>query len=612
MKIACIIIATLVVVTVFVVKNSYDIVKLVVRKSTDAYTEVNAEGFNAIFQNPNESTKPEYPHPESKYANENSYPFVYSFKENFFPGVFSRAKHNAVRSFYAIITKYNFYLDKIGSFFQKINYLNSGIAIFTAAKLFWGKTTSRIQKVFGFNVNRPILIIAVLVTNVVSRHFAVNYNISYFTYVFSISNAGEAATATFKNILSGGTDYFSSISLIKKCPSIITSTLHPYILYLEHVSDLFSQRNLISQVTSHFTSLDVISGKCNNLPYIDVNQQAHILKKKAILAMHPNGYPSHPFSWSLLGIDSVVHSIHAITPRTCNQRMSLVLLEHLERIHLVRFFCHVSPVVHSTEYITTVDTTVGENPSTVIVAVSHEDKAAFFREYINNVADMDVFTDKGQIERIIAEPLQRQAVRCHYTIPEDENPQESNAVLGNGNANARIAFLNYDPKIAAQLIQFDIDIKNFIRHMCDDRLKYEFVNSTNVSEQGYSKKPHIYGNTLVRKVFDFEKTIKESWPELKDNRKFRWKVTGEQIYARLLEDEIKLSIDPIGYEAECVKKTNNLVCENDNINTHFDKMSTWPDIDYVPSIDPYSLRSSNASWASGESGQNNVHRREIR
>ena len=67
------------------------------------------------------------------------------------------------------------------------------------------------------------------------------------------------------------------------------------------------------------------------------------------------------------------------------------------------------------------------------------------------------------------------------------------------------------------------------------------------------------------------------------------------MYARLLEDEIKISINPIGYEAECVKKTNNLVCENANINTHFQKMSAYPNIDYVPSIDPYSFRSSNAS-----------------
>jgi hypothetical protein len=84
-----------------------------------------------------------------------------------------------------------------------------------------------------------------------------------------------------------------------------------------------------------------------------------------------------------------------------------------------------------------------------------------------------------------------------------------------------MAFFNHDPRMASELAEFDVDLKNAIRYICEDQLKHQPVDANNKNAQGFVKKPVVFNNTLVRKVFDFELTIKKTWPQYVAERVFR-------------------------------------------------------------------------------------------
>lgn len=286
--------------TTFALKASYTFIKsssTLNPKIFDISTQ--AGDFNSIFVNPNEFTKPEYFGPERApdgiKVDYHSYPFVYSFKENFFPGVFSIAKHEAIMALYSRVRSQEFYLGKILNFFTILNTFNLTLCVYSIFKIFGDKDNPITQKIFGFTINIPVLVTSIILTSVISMYASVFYTAYGFEYCFDYYLGYIKISGMKKLAMDNIVGEFKAIALDRiRCITVrsklFTATLNPIQFYAETYSGHFTRRNLISLVTSHFTSRDVISGKCHMNQFIDKFQKEHIIKKIHNLNILPANY----------------------------------------------------------------------------------------------------------------------------------------------------------------------------------------------------------------------------------------------------------------------------------------------------------------------------------
>jgi hypothetical protein len=84
---------------------------------------------------------------------------------------------------------------------------------------------------------------------------ALHYHNCFFTNLF-IARIGPAE---FKDILKGSYTYLGGVLRIPTCDSKPKLLIHPLRLLFEHTSGFFTKRNIISRITPHFTTLDIIA-----------------------------------------------------------------------------------------------------------------------------------------------------------------------------------------------------------------------------------------------------------------------------------------------------------------------------------------------------------------
>jgi hypothetical protein len=150
----------------FISVTSFFIEKATVMAMGGYYTRITISRFNSRFVNKKETTEPEYFYGRAKTVADNTQPFVFSIKENFFPGIFSIEKHKKIMDLYSLMAEKEFSLKGIGSFFDRVYGLGIASVTYFIVKINRDATKSMTQKFFGININIPFAVCTIIIGTV--------------------------------------------------------------------------------------------------------------------------------------------------------------------------------------------------------------------------------------------------------------------------------------------------------------------------------------------------------------------------------------------------------------------------------------------------------------